>query len=371
MKGELKSNKVESLVKVDNSTANNAKLKAQTYKCRFLQSGLVRYQDENTEQIEGYIPENELTLIKDDNLMKIADSFKGSHVILQHKEIRADGEEDNTDEIVGYIGNVWLGNDAWAWCDFTVNDQESINLINEGFSVSCAYYPVYSQGGVYHDIAYDKEIIGGEALHLAIVDNPRYEEAIILKNSIIKKTMKKLFKSKKEKVENNIEVQELDLENSLYEIEEGKTVKVSELLNAYKEAKKHEEEEKAKKEAEEKLKVNGDQEYEVDGEMVKVSELAKSYMQAKKNEEEEEKEAKKNAEEEEAKKNAEEEEKKKNEEEEEDKAKKEAAKNSKDAEKIKKAKSVLENGKEEETNLEVILDSDRFELGKSAYGSSN
>jgi len=311
----------------------NPKLKAQTFKARFLEKGVVKYDDE-------------MVLIKPENLMAIAMDFKGAHVIIDHQDVT---ENEANDKIVGYINNVWFDEfDGWAWCDFTVNNEEAITLINQGYSVSCAYFPKYAEGGTYHNIPFDREIVGGEAIHLAIVKNPRYEDAIILKNSINK--IMTIFKFKKPK-ENKAEVKEIELENAMFEIEDGETVSVAEMVEAYKNSKKNEEEDKK----EEEPKVNADDEYEVDGEMVKVSELASAYKASKKkNESEEEKK----------------EEKENEEDKEKEEEKKEAKKNSADALKIEAAKKKFENGSESLTNSKVMTDKSRFDLGKSIYGSA-
>lgn len=322
---------------------DNPKLRAQTFKARFLEAGVVRYEDE-------------MVLIRPESLMTMAQKFKGAKVIIDHIDVDA----NNTEDIVGYINNVWT-EDGWAWCDFTVNDIDAINLINEGYSVSCAYLPIATgSAGTKNNVPYDREIIDveedDEVTHLAIVKNPRYEDAIILKNSI-KNKMKNIFKltSKKEVKENA--VKEIDLETAAFEID-GEEVAVSNLMSAYKNQKDKEEEKENEGDHADKMKINADDEFDVDGEMIKVSEMAKAYKAAKKNAEEEEK------------KNAEEEEKKENEEKEE-KEKKEAKKNSADAEKIKKEKAKFENGLEDDlSKINIITDSDRFANGAAIYGSA-
>jgi len=324
------------------NAVDNPRLKAETFKARFLEAGVVQYSDE-------------MVLIKPENLLTIALKFKGAKVIIDHKEVNA----SNANEIVGYMNNIWIGQDGWAWCDFTVNNSEAIDLINKGYSVSCAYLPVATgSGGTKNNVPYDREVIDivedDEVTHLAIVESPRYEDAIILKNSI-KNKMKNIFKltSKKEVKENS--VKELELETAAFEID-GEEVPVSALMTAYKNEK-DEEEKKENEEKEKEAKVNADDEFEVDGKMVKVSEMAKAFKAAKKNEEDE---AKKNAEEEE-KENAEKEEK-------DEEKKKEAKKNSVDAEKISKAKAAFENGVDISVSKATILESDRFALGSAAYG---
>ena len=300
------------------NAVGNPKLKAETFKARFLETGVVAYQDEQV-------------LIRPENLMTIALKFKGAKVIIDHKDVNA----ENANEIVGYINNVWKGEDGWAWCDFTVNSAEAIELINKGYSVSCAYLPIAGgTGGTKNAVPYNREIIDivedDEITHLAIVENPRYEDAIILKNSI-KTKMKNIFKfsSKKEVKENSAEVKEMDLDSAAFEID-GVEVPVASLMSAYKNAKDEEE----KKEA----KVNADDEFEVDGEMVKVSEMVKAF-KAKKNTEDEEEEEKK----------------------------KEAKKNSADFDTLKNAKEKFENGEKVE-NSKLITESSKFALGKLAYG---
>ena len=325
------------------NTIDNPKLKAGTFKMRFLEAGVVQY-------------ENEMVLIRPENLMTIAQKFNGAKIIIDHQEVN---ETNAAKEIVGYASNIRQEADNWAWCDFTVNDEEATELINKGFKPSCAYLPVATgSGGTKNNVPYDREIIDivedDTVTHIAIVENPRYEDAIILKNSI-KSKMKNIFKftSKKEVIKEN-SVKEIDLDSTVFDLD-GEEVPVSNLVTAYKNQKDEEDKEK-ENECDDKAKVNADSEFEVDGKMVKVSEMAKAYKSAKKNQEDEEK---KNAEDEE-KKNAEDEEEK-------EEKKKEAKKNSVDAEKISKAKEAFENGTKV-SKTKIITDSDRFALGAAAYG---
>jgi len=314
------------------ATNQSPKLKAQTYTGRFLEAGVVQYEDE-------------MAYIRQENLMNIGEKFKGAYVVIDHKDLT----KDETDQVCGYISKVWL-DDGWVWCDFVVNNEEAINLIdNENYSLSCAYWAITKDiKGTYHNIPYDKEIVDGEAIHLAIVNKPRYEDAIIYKNSIKDKIMT-IFKFKKEEKKENSITKEIDLETARFEIEEGKTVSVADMIKAYNAA----EEEKKAKEEEEKAKVNSDDEFEIDGKMVKVKDLANAYKaQMKKNEEEKEEEKKENEEDE-----------KKDEEE-----KKEAKKNSKDFEEIEEAKKeALKNSKENQVKISTPMS--ELKLGKSLYGS--
>ena len=321
---------------------DNPRLKAETFKARFLEAGVVEY-------------DGRRVLIKPENLMKMALKFKGAKVIVDHKEVTA----KNANEIVGYMNNIWLGDDGWAWCDFTVNDEEAVSLINKGYSVSCCYLAVESgSGGTKNAVSYDSEVIDmeedDEVTHLAIVENPRYEDAIILKNSIKNKVMSIFKFTKKDKKENS--VKEFDIDNSILELKNGLEISMADAIERLTN--------EAEKEEKEKAKINDNDEVEVAGKMMKVSEMKKRLEASIKNEEDE---AKKNAEDEDKEKkekeNEEEEDKKKDEE-----KKKEAKKNSVDAEKIITAKAKFENGSSSEA-FELITDEDRFAKGSAIYGT--
>jgi hypothetical protein len=103
-------------------------------------------------------------------------------MVIDHQDINV----SNADELkFGHALNIRKGEDGWAWCDFTSDSDEAINLINEGWSVSCAYVPTKTaDAGFYHNIPYDREILEAKALHIAIVQKPRYEKALVFENSL-------------------------------------------------------------------------------------------------------------------------------------------------------------------------------------------
>jgi len=231
----------------------NPELKAKTYQCRFLEAGVVRY-------------ENETVLIRPENVMKIAETFKGIPVCVDHKDLTLSNVDDHK---VGLITReIWRDADGWANCSFLIDNKKGVGVIEEGYSVSCAYIPTeFAPGGIYHNIPYDREILAGQGVHLALVANPRYEAATIIENSKEKKTMFKIFKNKRE---------EVSLENAVIEVD-GEEVTLENAIAAFKNSKAEE----AKKNA--KAKMNSDDEIEVDGEKVKVSKLVSCYKSAKKN----------------------------------------------------------------------------------------
>lgn len=326
----------------------STKLKARSFKAKFLEAGVVAY------EIKGK-DEKEVVLIRPENLDKIAQDFKGAHIIVNHLDV----DLNNTEVIVGYVTNVWI-DDGWAWCDFTVNDDEAISLIEQGFAPSCAYHGQFAEGGTYHNLAYEKEIIGGKAVHIAIVEHPRYEDAEFFENSTNKKTVM-LFKFKKEKIQDSPEVKEIELKNAKFEIEEGVVVGGTQLINAYRN-------QEEKKKEEETTKFNAGDEVEIDGKRVKMSELIKAF-KARQNagdDEEEDKKKENTGDDKDKKENQDEtdEERKKRE-----KSRTEAAKNSIDANKIKAAKDRYDNGKpDKKPKINIVLDSTKFALGNELYG---
>ncbi len=309
--------KLEKMEKMEQTEKKNAKELPKVFYCKHMQAGVAKY-------------ENEMILIENEALKKMMPTFAGKPVYVEHTEVNIDKIQEEAD---GYVSECFYNeNDGWYWNKFIAISDNAQQKIREGWSVSNAYMPTQSgEGGVWHNVDYDRQILDGEYSHLAIVPNPRYEQACImtperykayndeLKNQLIelknsKKESKfsiigglkmKLWKKKKEDEIKNAE-------DIVVELEDGKTMVLSEMVNA---VKKNEEEEKEKEEKENECeKYNEDDKVEVGDEMMTVKELKNKYMnmvkkQAKKNaeeEEEKEKENKKNAEEEKEKKEEEE-----------------------------------------------------------------
>lgn len=164
--------------------------KGRPFRSRFIEAGLVNYENEGLGQV----------LVKKETIDKFLKTMVGCPVIINHKTIT---NENVKDESVGFIHNVWFNvEDGWFWCDGLITDAEAMKLINDGISVSCSYRikELSDEGGYWHDNSYDKELIDAEFLNLALVANPRYEDATILLNSSERKEkMFKLFSKKGEK----------------------------------------------------------------------------------------------------------------------------------------------------------------------------
>jgi Tfp pilus assembly protein PilN len=309
-------------------------------------------------------------------------------------------------EADGYVTeSFYLPEDGKHWAKFIAVSDQAHDAIRQGWKLSNCYKPIELGGpGQYHGIDYQKEITKGEYEHLAIVNNPRYDESIILtpdqfKEYVEKKRgeLKRLANSKdkqekepmfnlftKKRVENSADFEQM----SVTLPKSHRELTLTQLVN--------EADEYALKMDLPKM-ANGDDMVDVDGKKMKVNDLIDCYKknaladlqkaaEEKKNAEDKAAEEKKNADEKaaEEKKNADAkaaEEKANAEMSEEDKAKKNAEdafkaeekKNADDKKALEdKQFNALKNAHLTPIKNEVSIDlgSDRSSRGKARYGSN-
>lgn len=247
------------------------------YRAYYIEAGLADYSAEGI----GVV------LVQKPALDKMMSTFVGMPVV---NFVHTDKEpeelfnmtSEEKDEIAdGVVAATGYDDDSgWYWADMMIWDEETIENIESGFSVSCAYdvTEVDTTGGTDHNVAYDEEVLDGSYLHMAIVPNPRYEKAWIIKNSkseeeeivkvkfFKKKTEpKKVVKNATPPEEEKTEEVEIDNAEGYVENEDGEQIPIAELVNMYKE--------KKKSEMENSSVYNMDDEVEVDGERMTVKEL--------------------------------------------------------------------------------------------------
>lgn len=255
----------------------------------------------------GY--ESETILIDGDNLKNMIPTFVGKPVYVYHQEVDL---QNLKEQAHGYVTESFYNEvDGWLWVKMILVDDVAKQAVANGWSVSNAYVPTeWGGGGTHHNVPYDRKIINGEFTHLAIVPNPRYEEADILscdefkdyqagkrarlaelQNSLTKTEqqkghpMFKFFKNVKQEVSAVDADTLIEIKNEAGETQE---VKVSDMIASVMNAKKNEADEAIKKEEEEK--VNMDTMVKVGEENMPLRELVNRYnaMNAKKNEDESE-----------------------------------------------------------------------------------
>ncbi len=344
----------------------NAKQFPKIFYARHMQPGLVGYH-------------NETIMVDGDTLKDMIPSFVGRPVYMGHRNVDL---ENIKAEANGYVTESFYNElDGWAWLKFLAIDDDVYQANAKGWAVSNAYIPTeWGPGGMQNNCPYDRKIVGGEFTHLAIVADPRYEEACILtpdefkiyqtnkraqlnelQNSKEKVPFMKFFKNKKEEVSTVDADTMVEIQN-----EKGETVSVSikemtdAVLNA--KAKKNEADEDCKKE-----KMNENTSVTVGDETMPMSELMNRYSAAMKNEADEDE--KKNAEddkekEDKEKENASDEDKK------DDDEKKENSKGEKEKTAVDHFEE-LRNAHAKNPGVRVIETSqDKVARGRSLYGSA-
>lgn len=161
--------KIQATIRATLARANEKEWPSE-YVCKFLEPGLVSYEDVKAG----------INLLRKEAILKMLPSFKGKPVIENHREI---SPENMKKHAVGYIIDAWWDDaSGWAWAKMMITDDSAKDLIRKGYSISCAFKVLepLGTGGEWHAIKYNEEILDGEFEHMAIVINPRYEDAEIL-----------------------------------------------------------------------------------------------------------------------------------------------------------------------------------------------
>jgi len=145
--------------------------KGKKFVSRFIEPGVVSYSEFGD------------VLIKKETIDKFLKTIIGAPVIIKHKDITKDNVNK---ERVGVVSNAWYNKeDGWYYCDGILFDEQAIDLVkNQGWSVSCTYdFESDKKPLVHNGKELSMEFTGGEFLHLALVPNPRYNDANIVMNS--------------------------------------------------------------------------------------------------------------------------------------------------------------------------------------------
>ena len=323
----------------------NAKEEPKVFYCKHIAPGVCAYADETI-------------LIGEEALKEMDKTFAGKPIYVNHQKVDLENIQQEAD---GYVAeSFYLPEDGCHWAKMIIVSDKGHEAIRKGWKVSNAYVPdEFGIGGEWHNIPYNREVMKAHYTHLALVDNPRYEEAEVmtpedfkmykeqkreqlksLENAKTKgegKTMKwKLFK--RTEVTNSD-----DLSNTMVELSNGTAISIGEMVNSVE--KDIQEKEEAKNKCndllEEAVKVNGEE--------MKVKDLIKEYESKcnKCNEDEEDKDKEEKKSKKNLKKNAEEgkdEEEKKDSEEEEEKDKEEKESKNNEGEEVDKRKGIDEIG---------------------------
>lgn len=256
------------LLEIDDEEKKNADSYPDFYYAKHMSVGLAGYEDETI-------------LVDGDAIKKMIPTFVGKPVVVYHKNIDVSNLEEKDGTVIESFYNEV---DGCAWVKMIIETKEAREMIARGWGVSNCYLPTESgSGGKHHNIPYKRSIKNGIFRHLAIVPNPRYEEAVIytpdqfkaykegkqkellqLQNSKGAKKMFKVFKKTKE------EVSEIAAD-TMFELENGREVSFEEMVNAIESA------EAAKKAAEQKEKLNENTEVTVNGEKMSLKKVIERF----------------------------------------------------------------------------------------------
>ena len=136
------------------------------YKKYLIKDGLVEYKKDN-----------ETLLIEKPVLDKSIKSIINKPVIITH-----DGENKVGEVVDAYYdidtGNYIVGFNIW--------NEEAKKLLNNGYSISSTFEVINKEPATekYHNIEYDNRVIDLEFINIAIVKEPRYQEAKQYVNSL-------------------------------------------------------------------------------------------------------------------------------------------------------------------------------------------
>lgn len=178
-------------------------------------------------------------------------NFAGKPVFVEHVENVSDSVDEVKNEADGWVVESFFNSaDGKHWVKFVIVSENGKRAVKNGMRLSNAYIPkTVLVSGVWNGVEYSKEVVSAEYEHLAIVENPRYEESVILTPEQFKKYNEqqkeelirianskegdgkmKLNFFKREKVENA----GIDIESTRVELPlSKKEFTISEIVNAY------------------------------------------------------------------------------------------------------------------------------------------
>jgi Uncharacterized protein conserved in bacteria (DUF2213) len=111
---------------------------------------------------------------------KMDATFQGKPVYVDHvNEVDVANIQQEAD---GYVlESFYNKSDGKHWVKFIVVSDAGHDAIRRGWKLSNAYIPKsLAPGGLWHGVEFSKEVMDGEYEHLAIVEDPRYAESVVL-----------------------------------------------------------------------------------------------------------------------------------------------------------------------------------------------
>lgn len=221
---------------------NNATQKPCMYYARHFFPGVAEYKNERIQV--------DLAAMK-----KMCKSMEACPVYVLHQDV----DIENIHNADGFVSDNFINpHDGWMWSKFVAVSDAAHEAVAKGWKVSNAYVPLeFGGAGTQHNVDYNRKILNAKFTHLAIVPNPRYEEAQIFTPEEYKKYNEALKQSELVNSKNTtgkptmrfykmirqaITGDAID-DETMVELEGGKTMTIAEMKNSL------EVDAKAKKEA--------------------------------------------------------------------------------------------------------------------------
>lgn len=185
--------------------------------------GVAEYREPGKDPYRVFLNEN--------TIRKMDVTFAGRPVFIQHVDEVAKSVDEVKHEADGWVIESFFNEaDGKHWVKFLTVSKAADDVIKKGFKLSNAYYMKGKLGpGQWNGVDYDHQVTDAEYEHLALVQNPRYAESVIMtpdqfkkynedkKSELLKiandngETMK-LNIFKRQKVENSAELAEAVVE---------------------------------------------------------------------------------------------------------------------------------------------------------------
>lgn len=188
--------------------------------------------------------------INEATIRKLNPSFAGRPVFVEHVEGVDEDVDQLRNEADGWVIESFFNEaDGKTWCKFILVTDRAMRAVAKGFKLSNAYIPqLMDKEATWNGVEYQKQVVGGEFEHLAIVNNPRYEESVIMSpdefkayNEKLKTELYRLANSKDKKGETKMALKlfkrqklenAVDIENTMVELPKSKKeLSIAQLVN--------------------------------------------------------------------------------------------------------------------------------------------
>lgn len=126
--------------------------------------------------------QSKMVFVNENTIRKLDPTFQGKPIFVEHVEEVETNVDELRKEADGWVIESFFNSaDGKHWVKFIAVSKHAERAIERGFRLSNAYIPqLNGQGGQWNGVTYQEEVVGGEYEHLAIVQNPRYEESVIM-----------------------------------------------------------------------------------------------------------------------------------------------------------------------------------------------